>query len=106
MLFSVLFYGPETIERVTTPEYDARNVTAGMATVMVGVIVYTPEAKVAAAVEKNLTAVGAVTGAAGMAIGGDTVLVKEACIQFTPAAPPAVQTFVTPVIVEAVTGMV
>jgi hypothetical protein len=90
---------------VTTPEYDARNVTAGMATVMVGVIVYTPEAE-AAAIEKNLTAVGAVTAAAGMAIGGDTVLVREACIQFTPAAPPAVQTLVVPVIVEAVTGMV
>ncbi len=54
---------------------------------------------------KNLTAVGALT-AAGTATALETVLVKEVCIQLTPAAPPAVQVPVVPVMVEAVVGIV
>lgn len=65
-----------------------------------------PEAE-AAAIAKNLTAVGAVSAAAGIATGATIVLVRVGdCIQFTPALPPRVQAPLVPVTVKAVTGKV
>ena len=92
-------YGPDEIARVVVLVYVPTRVPPGMKTVMVGVIVYVP-APVEVAAPKNLTAVGAVTAAAGMAIGGVTVLVSVSLEQ----VPAVRQIAVVPVIVEAVRG--
>ena len=92
-------YGPDEIARVVVLVYVPTRVPPGMKTVMVGVTVYVP-APEAAAAPKNLTAVGAVTAAAGMAIGGATLFVSVSAEQ----VPPVRQIAVVSVMVEAVKG--
>lgn len=93
-------YGPDTIVSVIVLVYVPSLVDPGMKTETVGTTVYVPE-PVAAAVLKNLTAVGAVT-AAGMATAVVTRFVSVG-LEHVPAL---VQFAVVPVTVEAVTGIV